>query len=72
MIPLDMFGSESVAAETMYRPVEHFARALDAPSLDIVGPVAIDEVYVPAGKKGRERDRGVTFAWPVYARPGVA
>jgi hypothetical protein len=30
--------------------------ALDAPSLDVVGPVEIDEVYVSAGKKGGERD----------------
>ena len=41
----------------MHRRIERFARALDAPSLDLVGPVEIDEVYVSAGKKGRERDR---------------
>jgi len=29
----------------------------DAPSLDLVGQVEIDEVYVSAGKKGRERDQ---------------
>jgi transposase-like protein len=32
-------------------------RALDAPSLDLVGPVEIDEVYVSAGKKGHEPDQ---------------
>ena len=31
--------------------------ALDAPSLDLRGPVEIDEFYVSAGLKGRERDR---------------
>lgn len=39
------------------RRVEQFARTLDAPSLNLVGPVEIDEVYVTAGLKGRERDR---------------
>jgi hypothetical protein len=33
--------------------------ALDAPSLDLVGPVEVDEEYVTAGKKGRERDCSV-------------
>jgi transposase-like protein len=42
---------------TVRRRVERFARALDAPSIALPGPVEIDEVYVPAGKKGRERDR---------------
>jgi len=41
----------------MHRRIERFARALDVPSLNLVGPVEIDEVYVSAGKKGRERDR---------------
>jgi hypothetical protein len=41
----------------MHRRIERFTRALDAPSLGLVGPVEIDEVYVAAGKKGRERDR---------------
>jgi hypothetical protein len=40
----------------MHRRVERFARALDAPSVTLEGPVEIDEVYVSAGKKGRERD----------------
>ncbi|MEF8863849.1 MAG: IS1595 family transposase, partial [Haloarculaceae archaeon] len=46
-----------VTYKTMHRRVERFARALDAPSLTLEGPVEIDEVYVSAGKKGRERDR---------------
>ena len=46
-----------VTHKTMHRRIERFARALDAPSLDLVGPVEIDEVYVSAGKKGRERDQ---------------
>jgi hypothetical protein len=41
----------------MQQRIERFTRALDAPSLNLVGPVEIDEVYVSAGKKGRERDR---------------
>jgi transposase-like protein len=45
-----------VTYKTMHRRVERFARALDAPSLTLEGPVEIDEVYVSAGKKGRERD----------------
>jgi hypothetical protein len=45
-----------VTHETIHRRIERFARALDAPPLDLVGPVEIDEVYVSAGKKGRERD----------------
>jgi len=45
-----------VTHKTSHRLIERFASALDAPSLDLVGPVEIDEVYVSAGKKGRERD----------------
>ncbi|ADE05251.1 IS1595-like element ISHvo5 family transposase [Haloferax volcanii] len=45
-----------VTYKTMHRRVERFTRALDAPRLDLVGPVEIDEVYVSAGLKGRERD----------------
>jgi len=37
------------------RRIERFARALDAPSLDLVGPVEIDEVYV--SDEDRERNR---------------
>lgn len=46
-----------VTHKTIHQRIERFARALDAPSLDLVGPVEIDEVYVSAGKKGRERDQ---------------
>ena len=37
--------------------VERFARKLDAPVLNLIGPVEIDEVYISAGLKGRERDQ---------------
>jgi len=40
-----------VTHKTVHRRIECFTRALDAPSLDLVGPVEIDEVYVSAGKK---------------------
>ncbi|WP_318568649.1 IS1595 family transposase [Salinigranum marinum] len=46
-----------VTYKTMHRRVERFTRALDAPRLDLVGPVEIDELYVSAGLKGRERDQ---------------
>ena len=46
-----------VSYKTIHRRVERFTRALDAPQLDLVGPVEIDEVYVSAGLKGRERDQ---------------
>jgi transposase-like protein len=46
-----------VTYKTMHRRVERFTRALDAPQLDLVGPVEIDEVYVSAGLKGRKRDQ---------------
>jgi transposase-like protein len=42
---------------TVRQRVERFARALDAPSVRLSGPVEIDEVYVSAGLKGRERDQ---------------
>jgi transposase-like protein len=45
-----------VSYRTLRRRVEQFARTLDAPSIQLVGPVEIDEVYVSAGLKGRERD----------------
>ena len=47
----------NVTYKMIHRRIERFSEALDAPSLDLVGPVEIDEVYVTAGKKGRERDR---------------
>jgi len=43
--------------KTVRRRVECFAKALDAPSLRLSGPVEIDEVYVSAGLKGRTRDQ---------------
>ena len=46
-----------VTYKTVYRCIERFVSALDAPSLDLVGPVEIDEVYVSAGKKGRKRSQ---------------
>jgi len=46
-----------ISYRTLHRRVEQFARTLDAPSLTLDGPVEIDEFYVSAGKKGRERDR---------------
>ena len=41
---------------TVRQRVECFARALDAPSITLSGPVEIDELYVSAGLKGCERD----------------
>ncbi|GAB7091430.1 IS1595-like element ISH4 family transposase [Halorubrum luteum] len=46
-----------VSYRSLRRRVEQFARTLDAPAINLVGPVEIDEFYVSAGKKGRERDR---------------
>jgi transposase-like protein len=37
---------------TVRRRVERFVRALDASSIQLSGPVEIDEVYVSAGLKG--------------------
>jgi len=45
-----------VSYKTIYRRVQRFLRALDAPRLHLKGPVEIDEFYVKAGLKGRERD----------------
>ena len=45
-----------VAYKTVYRRVQRFLRALDAPRPSLEGPVEIDELYVKAGFKGRERD----------------
>ncbi|GCF14470.1 hypothetical protein Harman_24050 [Haloarcula mannanilytica] len=47
----------AVTYKTVYRRVQRFLRTLDAPRLQLEGPVEIDELYVKAGKKGRERDR---------------
>ena len=46
-----------VSYKTIYRRVQRFLRALDAPRLHLKGPVEIDEFYVEAGLKGRERDQ---------------
>lgn len=45
-----------VSYRLLRRYVEQFARTLDAPAIDLIGPVEIDEVYVTAGLHGRERD----------------
>jgi transposase-like protein len=45
-----------VSYRSLRRRVEQFAKTLDAPAISLVGPVEIDEFYVSAGKKGRERD----------------
>ncbi len=46
----------NVSYKTVYRRVQRFLRALDAPQFHLEGPVEIDEFYVKAGRKGRERD----------------
>jgi hypothetical protein len=46
-----------VSFKPVYRRVQRFLRALDAPRVTLAGPVEIDEVYVSAGLKGRKRDR---------------
>ncbi|WP_336365004.1 IS1595 family transposase [Halalkalicoccus salilacus] len=46
-----------VSYRTLQRRVERSGELLDAPSIDLAGPVEIDEVYVTAGLKGRERDQ---------------
>jgi transposase len=45
-----------VSYKTIYRRVQRFLRALDAPQFHLKGPVEIDEFYVKTGRKGRERD----------------
>ena len=45
-----------VTYKTVHQRVQRFMRALDAPVLDFIGPIEIDELYVSAGLKGRERD----------------
>ena len=47
-----------VSYKTVYRRVQRFLRALDAPRPQLEGPVELDELYVKAGLKGRERDGG--------------
>jgi transposase-like protein len=62
-----------VTHKTIHQHIERFTRALDAPSLNLVGPVEIDEVYISAGKKGRERDvssrsRGLSWTRLLFRR----
>lgn len=45
-----------VSYKTIYRRVQRFLRELDVPRPHFEGPVEIDELYVKAGLKGRERD----------------
>ncbi|PHQ37770.1 IS1595 family transposase [Halorubrum persicum] len=53
-----------ISYKAVYRRIQCFLRALDAPRPQLQGPVEIDELYVKAGLKGRERDssrsRGLT------------
>ncbi len=53
---LQLDAEIDVSYRSLRRRVEQFARTLDAPSINLVGPVEIDEFYVSAEKKGRERD----------------
>jgi len=46
-----------VLYRSLRRRGEQFVKTLDALATDFVGPVKIDEIYVAAGLKGRERDR---------------
>jgi len=46
-----------VSYRSLRRRVKQFVRTLNASAISFVGPVEIDEFYVSAGKKGRERDR---------------
>ena len=45
-----------VSYRTLRRRVKQFASTLDAPTIDLAGLMEIDEIYVAAGLKGRERD----------------
>jgi hypothetical protein len=45
-----------VSYRSLRRRVKQFVRTLNASAIYFVGPVEIDEFYVSAGKKGRERD----------------
>ena len=46
----------AVSYKMVYRRVQRFLQALDAPRPQFEGPVEIDQLYLNAGKKGRERD----------------
>lgn len=61
---LQQFQREiNVTDKTVHQCVQCFMRALDAPTLSLVGPAKIDELYVSAGKRARARRRviGTTF-----------
>ena len=45
-----------VSCRTLHRCIERFCESLDAPYLSLSGPVEIDEMYITAGLKARERD----------------
>jgi len=45
-----------VSYRSLHRRVERSGELLDVPAISLVGPVEIDEFYVSAEKKGRERD----------------
>ncbi len=45
----------NVSYKTIYRRVQRFLQALDAPLSYLKGPVEIDELYVKSGLKGRKR-----------------
>jgi len=47
----------TVSYRSLRRRVGQFARTLDAPVINLGGPVEIDEVYVTAGLKGCELDQ---------------
>jgi len=59
-----------VTRKTIHWRIERFGSAFDAPSLELVGPVELDEVYV---LRREERPRGqlfVALAWPVHTQCG--
>jgi transposase-like protein len=45
----------AVSYKTIYRRVQRFLQSLDAPRPQLEGPTKIDELYLSAKKKGRER-----------------
>jgi len=55
----------NVSYKTIYRRVERFLRALDAPLPHLEGPVEIDEVYVIAGLQRPRTRPTVALAWNI-------
>ena len=53
-----------VSYKTVYRRVQRFLRALDAPRPQLEDPVELDELYVTAAKKGRERGGSARVPYP--------